>query len=50
MCSMGIKIVNGVCDEDNKCTQQNCDFCTNRNGIEECVLCREDYVILNVNG
>ena len=39
MCIKGIKVVNGECDSDNKCSISNCDFCTNKKGKEDCVRC-----------
>lgn len=40
MCKMGVKVVSGECDSDNKCQLSNCDFCGNANGVEECEKCQ----------
>ena len=47
MCEKGI-LVNeeGVCDSDNECQLDDCDFCTrNDDGSERCALCESDEVL-----
>lgn len=46
MCSKGILITNGICDSDNECKTENCDFCTrDGSGDETCAICKKGYVI-----
>ena len=46
MCSKGILITDGNCDDQNECSSPNCDFCTrDESGIERCAICKSGYVI-----
>ena len=47
MCDEEILITeDGLCDKDNECQLDDCDFCTRGvNGDENCVKCEDDKVL-----
>ena len=44
-CKIGMKVVNGVCVEENKCELENCLLCGNQKNVEQCFICKEGFVI-----
>ncbi len=50
MCKKNVKVVEGECLEENECTLENCGYCTNIEGIEQCAICDNDYAIRMVEG
>ena len=46
MCKEGIRVKDGLCNPENKCQTENCDFCTvDQNDVEKCTICDTGFVI-----
>ena len=43
ICSDNILAINGVCNDNNKCTIDNCKYCTIDDDIELCAMCEKNY-------
>lgn len=45
ICKLGMKIVDGICEEENKCEMENCLLCGSEKNVEQCYMCREGFVV-----
>ena len=43
ICKDRILATNGVCDSNNKCTIDNCDYCIKDGDVELCAMCEKGY-------
>jgi hypothetical protein len=50
VCAQGILLKDNKCDPINKCSSENCELCTLRQGAETCVKCQKDFAISSGKG
>lgn len=46
MCNEGVMVIEGKCSAESKCTDENCRYCALVDGIEKCLVCKQDYALL----
>ena len=42
-------VKDGVCDKSNECSDENCRYCGQINSSEQCLVCKDGYVVLSEN-
>ena len=50
VCSNGLKVKNGRCDQDEVCSIANCELCALKSGKEVCLRCKHNYAVHVKNG